>query len=123
MNKVKQVLMGLLVTAMMMGSLPAHAGMIGTEQMLAQNGAASSLSTVQNFMAGEQVSAQLAAWGVAPDAIADRVAALSETELQQLASTIQSQPAGGNALVVVGIVFVVLIILELIGVTNIFRSV
>ena len=122
MNKVKQMLMGFLVTAMMLGSMPARAGMIGTEQILVQDESAAALSTVQNFMAGEQVSAQLAAWGVPPDAIAERVAGLSETELQQLASTIEAQPAGGSALAVVGIVFVVFIILELVGITNIFRS-
>lgn len=122
MNKVKQMLMGFLITAMMLGSMPARAGMIGTEQILVQDESTAALSTVQNFMAREQVSAQLAVWGVAPDAIADRVAGLSETELQQLASTIEGQPAGGSALAVVGIVFVVFIILELVGITNIFRS-
>lgn len=123
MNKLKEVLIGFLMTAMLLSSLPAQAGIVGTEQMLAQESHAQSLSTVQTFVASEQVSAQLATWGVAPDLVAERVAALSESELQQLATTIESQPAGGGALVVVGIVFLVLLILELVGVTNVFRGV
>ena len=123
MKKFKEMLAGLLVTALMMSSIPAQAGLVGTEQMLSQDARAQSLSTVQTFMAGEQVAAQFEAWGVAPEMVEQRVAALSEAELQELAINIQSQPAGGDGLVIVGIVFVVLLILELVGVTNIFNAI
>ncbi len=122
-NKMKQMLAGMLATTMMLSSLPTHAGIVGTEQMLSQDSHAVSLGKVQTFMASEQVATQLASLGVAPEMVAERVAALSETELQQLAANIDSQPAGGDALVIVGIVFVVLLILELVGVTNIFNRV
>lgn len=122
-NKMKQALAGMLTVTMLLSSLPVHAGIVGTEQMLAQDSRAISLGKVQTFMASEQVSAQLVSLGVAPDMVAERVAALSETELQQLASSIDSQPAGGDVLIIVGIVFVVLLILELVGVTNIFNSI
>lgn len=123
MKNLKEVLAGLLVTALMMSSIPAQAGMVGTEQMLAQDARAQSLNTVQTFMAGEQVAAQFEAWGVAPDMVEARVAALSEAELQELATSIQTQPAGGDGLVIVGIVFVVLLILELVGITNVFNAI
>ena len=123
MNKLKEILAGLLITTMMMASLPASAGMVGTEQMLSQDERAQALIKVQTYMASEQVAAQLETWGVAADMVDERVAALSETELQELASTIESQPAGGDGLVIVGIVFVVLLILELVGVTNIFNAI
>lgn len=123
MKNLKEVLAGLLVTALMMSSIPAQAGLVGTEQMLAQDARAQSLNTVQTFMAGEQVAAQFEAWGVAPDMVEARVAALSEAELQELATSIQTQPAGGDGLVIVGIVFVVLLILELVGITNVFNAI
>lgn len=123
MNRVREGLVGIMVTVMLLSSLPAQAGIVGTEQMLEQDRGTQSLDTVRSFIATEQVAAQLETWGVAPELVADRVAALSESELQQLAMTIESQPAGGGALVVVGIVFVVLLILELIGVTNIFNAI
>lgn len=119
----KQALAGVLATALVMPGLPAYAGMVGTEQMVMQEARAVSRAKVESFIASEQVATQLASWGVAPDAVTERVASLSDAELQQLALEIESQPAGGNALVVVGIVFVVLLILELVGVTNLFRGV
>lgn len=123
MNKLKQALAVVLAVAMVMPGMPAYAGMVGTEQMVMQESRALSRATVERFIASEQVATQLATWGVAPDAVTERVASLSDAELQQLALEIESQPAGGNALVVVGIVFVVLLILELVGVTNLFRGV
>jgi hypothetical protein len=48
------------------------------------------------------------------------VAALSDIELQQLAETMETDPAGG-VLALMGVIFVVLLVLEVTGVTNIFR--
>ena len=121
--KLKQTLAASLTATMLLSSLPAHAGIVGTEQMLSQDSRAISLGKVQTFMASEQVSAQLLSMGVAPEMVAERVAALSESELQQLASSIDSQPAGGDILIIAGIVFVVLLILELVGVTHVFTSI
>jgi hypothetical protein len=61
--------------------------------------------------------------GVNPDEVRQRVEALSDQELNMLAQHIDDLPAGAGAegvLVVIGIVFLVLIILELVGVTNVF---
>jgi hypothetical protein len=122
MNRVNAAIVGMVFTAMMVSSLPAHAGIIGTEQMVAHETRAVHLATVESFMADEQVAAQLMAWGVAPEEVHARVAALSDAELQQLASTMETDPAGG-LLVVVGAVFVVLLVLEVLGITNFFRRV
>lgn len=122
MIRTKEVMVGVLATAMLMSSLPSHASMVGTEQMLVAESEQASLQKVDAFLASEQVASQLQAWGVAPDEVALRVAALSESELEQLTQTIESNPAGGDGLVIVGIVFVVLLILELVGVTNLFTS-
>ncbi len=73
-------------------------------------------------MPRDEVRAQLEGFGVESSMAAERAAQLSDAELQQLAMNIDSQPAGGSALAVVGIVFVVLLILELVGVTNVFSS-
>ena len=48
--------------------------------------------------------------------------ALSEAEVATLAGQIGEAPAGGDALAVIGIVFVVLVILELVGVIDIFKK-
>ena len=122
MLKSNAVMTALLLTAMLITSLPARASIVGTEQMVMQETRVASMSRIDSVLAKDEVAAQLAAWGVAPEAVAQRLAALSDVELQQLAASMGNDPAGG-VLVVIGVVFVVLIILEVLGVTNIFRSV
>jgi len=123
MNKGNGVVIALTLAAMLVTSLPVGAGIVGTETMVAQEARAVTLDRIENVLAGEAVAVQLVAWGVAPEAVSARLAALSDAELQRLAATMGSDPAGGDVLVVVGIVFVVLLILELVGVTNIFRAI
>ena len=122
MNKLNAAIANLVMAAMLVASMPAHAAIVGTEQMVTQETRAASLAKVETFMASEQVAAQLEAWGVAPEVVSARVAALSDAELQQLAANMETDPAGG-VLVLIGVIFVVLIILELVGVTNIFNRV
>ncbi len=111
----------LTMTAMLIASVPAHASIVGTEHLVTQHSRATTISRIEGALAGETVAAQLEAWGVAPEMVSQRLAALSEMELQRLADEMESDPAGAGALAVVGGVFVVLIVLELLGITNIFR--
>jgi hypothetical protein len=113
------VVIALTLAAMLVTSLPATAGIVGTERMVAQEARSHTLDRIDVILAGETVASQLAAWGVAPDMVRERMAAMSDIELQKLAATMETDPAGG-VLAVIGVVFVVLIILELVGVTNFF---
>jgi len=115
----------LIVTAMLVTSIPARAGfvgIVGTERMVAQESHAVVLGRIENVLASEAVAAQLQEWGVAPADVSARLKALSAVELQRLEARIGTDPAGG-VLVLIGAVFVVLIILELVGITRIFRKV
>jgi hypothetical protein len=123
MKNMQSVVVGALVAMMMSLSLPLRAEFVGTEQMLEMDARASAMATVDAFIARDEVRQQLQAWGVAPDAAAERVAALSDAELQQLALNIEAQPAAAGLLEVIGIVFVVLLILELTGVIDIFKAI
>lgn len=114
--------LGLLSTAFLLAGMSAQAGMIGTESLVAAQTRDSSLATVNSFMARADVQQQLEAWGVESGVASERVEQLSDEELQTLAQNIDAQPAGG-VLVVLGIVFVVLLVLELVGVTNIFNRI
>jgi hypothetical protein len=122
MNIMKGTVASLVIVTLLFSSLPARAGIVGTEQMVAQELRSTHLDTVADFLAAEQVAAQLEAWGVAPELVAERIAALSDAELQRLAATMETDPAGG-VLVIIGVVFVVLIILDLVGVTNVFSRI
>jgi hypothetical protein len=100
--------------------LSAQAGVVTTDQYVGAESRTASQARVNEFLARGDVRAQLQHFGVNPDDAASRVAALTPEELAQLDQRIADLPAGGSLLAVVGVVFVVLMILELVGVTNIF---
>jgi hypothetical protein len=99
---------------------PASAAIVGTEQMLAQSVAQ---QRVAAFLARAEVVQQLQDWGVDAADAQQRIAALTDAELNLLAQKIDTLPAGAGLLEVIGIVFVVLLILELVGVINIFTRI
>lgn len=102
---------------------PAIAAVIGTDEAIAiEQGRASADDFVALF-ARTDVRQQLEALGVNPEQAAERVAALSEQELAEIQRSLDDMPAGGSALAVIGVVFLVLIILEVVGVTDIFKKV
>ena len=70
----------------------------------------------------ESVEQQLVRLGVTNEDALARVAALSRDELQLLAEKIDELPAGGIA-ATLGVVFIVLLILELVGITDIFTAI
>lgn len=101
----------------------ASAGVIGTTEYLSATDRAGQIATVQAALSRADVQSQLEKFGVNPvDAVA-RVAALTDSELADVANRMENLPAGGDGIIVVlGIVFIVLIILEWTGAINIFRN-
>lgn len=121
----RSLVSGVVVAAMLAVSswVPANAAMITTEQMVTADAGQvreARVAQVQGFLARADVKEQLVKWGVASEMADARVAKLSDAELEQLAMKIDQQPAGGDFLVVLGVVFLILIVLELVGVTHIF---
>ena len=103
---------------------PAQAGLIGAASVI-DTGAASArgenLARVEAALARADVRQQLEAWGVDASAASERVAALTDTELAQLSGRLDTAPAGGEILALIGAVFIVLLILDYVGVTKIFH--
>jgi hypothetical protein len=101
----------------------ARAGVIGTDEYLRTVDRAATIERIDAVLARDDVRAQLEHYGVDPLQTSERVAALNDQELQQLATDLDDLPAGGSLLAVVGIVFLVLLILELVGVIDIFKKI
>ena len=99
----------------------ARATVIDTRTILAAQ-ADSPQADVQAFLARGEVLEQLIALGVDPGDASGRVAALTGQEISLLQNHINDLPAGSSALALLGAVFLVLIVLELVGVTNIFSK-
>jgi len=102
----------------------AGAAVIGTQDYLAAEARAGHLTQINAALGRADVQAQLVALGVDPVQAVARAAALSDAELAVVAEQLQTLPAGGDSFfAVIGIVFVVLLILELTGVTDIFKKI
>lgn len=100
----------------------APAGMIGTAFLLDDESRAASLSRIEVLLARDDVARQLEAFGVERSMVLERLNGLSHAELLELEGQLDSQVAGGDIIGLIGAVFVVLLILELVGVTDIFKS-
>jgi len=120
--RAQSFLAGLLVPCLLLSWLPAHAGMIGTAELLAP-AAEAQREQVTAFLAREDVQRQFEALGVSPAEAATRVAGMTESELQSLSSRIDTLPAGAGALEIVLVVLLILLILELVGAIDIFAKV
>jgi hypothetical protein len=101
----------------------SSAGMIDTGYLVDSKVREASLARVEVLLAREDVARQLVALGVDKDVVAARLQGLSNVELLALEGSIDERIAGGDALGVIGAVFLVLLILELVGVTDIFKSI
>jgi len=102
-----------------LASFSAHAEIISTQEAVAMD-SGQPLARVDAWLQRDDVVAELAALGVDPELARIRAEALSPAELDELAHRIDEMPAGAGVIEVLGITFLVLIILDLVGVINIF---
>ena len=101
----------------------ASAAVVGTRTVMMQAERADAVARVQEVLDREAVRSQLMAYGVDAEAAKLRVASLSDEELRSLDGRLAELPAGSNLAAVIGITFVVLLILELVGVIDIFKRI
>ncbi len=108
-------------------SLPvnaARAGLVKTEEVIEKSNAQGDRDRVKDFLEREEVRDQLTSLGIAPEEATRRVDALSNAEVAQIAGYIDQTPAGQGAVgAIVGailIIFLVLLITDLLGLTDIF---
>ena len=102
----------------------ARAALITTEQAVAGDLAGSDRGRVAAFLARDDVRAQMVAFGVDPSEAAQRVAGLSDAEVQRIVGHLDRLPAGQSAVAaVLGValfIFLVLLITDLLGLTDVF---
>ena len=99
----------------------AHAGMINTEAVINAAQTQQYRERLQNALNRDDVKAQLLARGVDPAQVQARVKNLTDEEVQTLATNMDQLPAGGDSLLgVLVFVFIVLLITDILGFTNIF---
>ncbi len=102
----------------------AQAAMVGTDQIIQQQSHDQEREKIIAFLDRTEVQQQLQGNGVAPEDAKARVANLSDEEVQMLSGKIDQLPAGGDAggsiIGAVVFIFVVLLITDILGLTNVF---
>lgn len=103
---------------------PAQAAMINTADILEQQSLELDRQKIIRFMERQDISRQLQNWGVTLEEAQARVQTMTDQEVALLSQKIDQVPAGGDALgviVAVAVIFVVvLIITDIVGVTDVF---
>lgn len=101
-------------------SLPAYSGIVSTERMIQQQFEVMDKASLVAMFDRDDVRQQLIERGVDPDYARERVAALSDAQVEELKAGIDQLPAGSGVVGILIAVILVLIILDVVGVTNIF---
>ena len=121
----KTVLVQILAVSLLnVGSpLVVQAEVIGTLAGLESAQRDNDLARVNRALATAEAREQLRALGVDQAQVEARLARLTDSELSTLADRIDQAPAAGaDILAVIGVVFVVLLILEAVGVIDVFKK-
>lgn len=120
----------LVTTCMLLLVVPYQsclAAMIGTETALDVARGQEARQYLKGVLAREDVQKALAAQGIDPKEAERRVEALSNAEAVRLAKNVEELPAGGGALgaiIFAGLfVFVVLLVTDILGYTDVFTFV
>ena len=122
MKSFKQFVSTCLIVCIAAGGFPlaAQARIVATEEITAPAQASTSRDTVNSFLARDDVRQAILGQGVSPQAAAERVAAMSDSEVAQLAGRIDQAPAGGDVLGILFTVFIVLLVTDIMGLTKVF---
>lgn len=115
--------LGLAVVGMgLMGAqiVPVQAAMVGTQQVVQAEQSRVDRAQLLAALEREDVRSQLEAMGVDQTMAAERVAAMTDAEIAELNQRIGELPAGGDALGVILVIFLVFVITDVIGATDIF---
>ncbi|MEE8226781.1 MAG: PA2779 family protein [Kiloniellales bacterium] len=126
-NDSKRVVAAAMAVLMAMASMPigiANAEMVTTDTVIQQYNSTEDRTLVMDFMLREDVQQQLTLLGVDPEEAARRVASLSDEEIQGIAGRLEEMPAGEGAVgIIVGavvIIFIILLVTDLLGLTDVF---
>jgi hypothetical protein len=104
----------------LMPLLPAQAAMIGNDQIVNQGLSHQTRDGLQQLFEQETAQQQLQAWGVNPDQIKSRIDSLTDAELARINQQVNDIQAGGDVLGILLVIFLVFVITDIIGATDVF---
>ncbi len=105
-------------------TMPAYAGLIGTEQFMDQQLVEVDRETLRNVFDRDEARALLEKHGITHVQAQERVNAMTDQEVRIIAQKFETQPAGGSVGIGAAVLIIVLlfIALELSGKTDVFNG-
>ena len=101
--------------------VPAQAAMLGNDQVITPAQSAQASGKLEHFLGQEAIRQQLLSWGVKPESVLERAGSLTDAELARINQAIDKLHAGGDSVLgILLVIFIVFIITDAIGATDIF---
>jgi hypothetical protein len=126
-RRISKLLAAPMAAVMFLVSVPigtASAGLIPTDRVVERGAVEADRARVADFLARDDVRAQLIGLGVDPAMAVSRAAGLSDTEIRDIAGRLDQLPAGQDFLgAVLGtalIIFLILLITDILGLTDVY---
>lgn len=101
----------------------AQAAMVGTQAVVQEQQTRHDRHQINALLQQEQAIDAMQSLGVDPEMVQERVASMTAEELTAFNDQVEQMQAGGSALGVIAVIFLVLILLDLLGVTDIFPAI
>jgi len=117
-HRLTSIILSIFLINMSFGT--ATAGMIGNSAIMAQSEQSTERQAIIEQLQRSEVREQLLSLGVQPEAVERRILQLSDSELTQLNQAIADAPAGSGVLELVVLLFLVFILTDVLGATDIF---
>ncbi|WP_148255124.1 PA2779 family protein [Aidingimonas lacisalsi] len=128
MKKLARVISPLLIACLVLGSLPVAAaapnassdGLVSTQDALSADQVQADRKRIDEVLSRQDVQEQLLAQGVDPAEVEARVDALSDQEVRDMADRLDDMPAGASVVGALFAVFVILLVTDILGLTDVF---
>lgn len=128
MKTVCRYLTPLIIAALVLGSMPVVAApqaapasdLVTTQDALNAERGQGDRERIHEILARDDVRDQLVAQGVDVAEVEARVAALSDAEAAQMADQLEQLPAGASVIGALFAVFVILLVTDILGLTNVY---
>ena len=100
--------------------VPLQAAMLDNDQVITPAQSAQATGKLEHFLGQEATRQQLLSWGVNPQVVLERAGSLTDAELARINQAIDMHAGGDSVLGILLILFIVFIITDAIGATDIF---
>ncbi len=119
----KKMAVLLIFSLFSMVTLPLQAALVSTQSQLQKEQLQFDRQELKSLMAQEDVKAKMLSMGVTPEMVDARIDNLTPVEISQLNQQLSAAPAGEGVLGAIVLIFIVFIITDAVGATDIFSFV